>query len=159
MKENLLTLLIDLLKKNLTEIDNHSALKDIPTKKNLLRPRETLEDTTTTQEQDDAFVKQETLPQTHTFYEASQRFLVLEERCKLTNASYQFLIRFTQWNLISTEMFELIVQQLLSSESRLVSLQETKWAIRKHLENTLNAQQLAFLDLILYHSEDKVTRH
>ncbi|MBA4697198.1 MAG: DUF494 family protein [Legionella sp.] len=156
MKENLLTLLIDLLKKNLAENDHSASPVE---KKTLHRPQDSAGEIMTNQGIENSIVTHASSSSDKPLYEATRRLLMPAECHKLTKASYQFLLRFLQWHLITPETFELIVQQLLSSESRLVSLQETKWAIRKNLETTLDPHQLAFLDLILYHSEDKVTRH
>jgi Smg protein len=78
---------------------------------------------------------------------------------KLTKASYQFLMRIKSWEFITPEIFELIISKLIFSESRFVSLQETKWTIRNTLANSLDVTQLAFLDLVLYHAEDGLLLH
>lgn len=89
----------------------------------------------------------------------STRVFTYDEQMKLTKASYQFLMRMKLWNIINAEFFEMIMNQLQFSESRIVTLQETKWAIRNVLSSCLNEAQLAFLDLVLYQAEDKLTVH
>ncbi len=81
------------------------------------------------------------------------------EQIKLTKASYQFLVRVASWGILAPDVLELIINQLLFSESRFVTLQETKWTIRTTLAANLDPQQLAFLDLVLYHKEDKLPLH
>ncbi|NYQ86079.1 DUF494 family protein, partial [Escherichia coli] len=57
------------------------------------------------------------------------------------------------------DQFESIINQLQFSESRIVTLQETKWTIRNALASSLNEEQLTFLDLVLYQTEDELTIH
>ncbi|KTD32495.1 DUF494 family protein [Legionella israelensis] len=89
----------------------------------------------------------------------STRVFTSDERLKLTKASYQFLTRLKLWGIIDARVFELILNQLLFSDSRVVSLQETKWTIRNTLADSLDTEQLAFLDLVLYQKEDQLTLH
>ena len=58
-----------------------------------------------------------------------------------------------------SEFMEVILTRLLLSESHMVSLQETKWTIRSLLADKLPQDQLAYLDLVLYHQEDAIVRH
>lgn len=87
------------------------------------------------------------------------RVVSIDERVKLTKASQQFLFRLQQIGILSPDLFEVILNQLTFSESRYVGLQETKWAVRKVLMSSLNADQTAFLDLILYQKEDGLAVH
>ncbi|MDI9818505.1 MULTISPECIES: DUF494 family protein [unclassified Legionella] len=87
------------------------------------------------------------------------RVFTADEQRKLSKASYQFLTRLMLWGIIAQDTMESIINQLLFSESRFVSLQETKWTIRNILADTLDANQLAFLDLVLYQKEDKLPLH
>lgn len=87
------------------------------------------------------------------------RVFTEDERIKLTKASYQFLVRMMKLEIIETETMEFILHQLLTSDSRFVTLQETKWTIRNILSENLDAEQLAFLDLVLYQKEDKFPVH
>ncbi|KTD22176.1 Uncharacterized protein conserved in bacteria [Legionella lansingensis] len=89
----------------------------------------------------------------------AMRLFTVDEQRKLTKASYQFLTRLMLLGVIAEETMELIINQLLFSESRFVSLQETKWTIRNALADNLDANQLAFLDLVLYQKEDKLPLH
>ena len=87
------------------------------------------------------------------------RVFTLEEQMKLTKASYQFLMRLKTWGVISSEIMELVLNRLLLSDSHIVSLRETKWTIRSLLADKLSVDQLAYLDLVLYHTEDVAVRH
>lgn len=89
----------------------------------------------------------------------SMRVFTYDEQMKLTKASYQFLMRLLSWEIIDPEIMELIMNQLLFSDSRFVTLEETKWTIRNALADGLDAEQLAFLDLVLYQKEDEFTLH
>ena len=89
----------------------------------------------------------------------STRVFTYDEQMKLTKASYQFLMKMKLLGIIDNDGLELIMNQLQFSESRIVILQETKWAIRNVLSSNLNEEQLAFLDLLLYQSEDELTLH
>jgi uncharacterized protein Smg (DUF494 family) len=81
------------------------------------------------------------------------------EKMKFTKASYQFLVRLGLWGILASETLEIIINQLLFSDSRFVTLQETKWTIRNLLADNLDDIQLAFLDLVLYPKEDKLALH
>ncbi|KTC94319.1 DUF494 family protein [Legionella erythra] len=87
------------------------------------------------------------------------RVFTVDEQMKLTKASYQFIVRMMLWGVIATETMEQIINQLLFSESRFVTLQETKWTIRNTLAEHLDSAQLAFLDLVLYQKEDELPLH
>lgn len=91
--------------------------------------------------------------------DTSLRVLTYEEQMKLTKASQQLLMRLMLRNILVPETLELIINQLMFSESRLVTLQETKWAIRSTLAENLDVAQLAFLDLVLYQREDGLPLH
>lgn len=89
----------------------------------------------------------------------SMRIFTPDEQMKLSKASYQFLTRLNSWGIISRDVMELIIHRLLLSDSHIVSLQETKWIIRSLLGENLSFNQLAYLDLVLYHKEDAIVRH
>ena len=91
--------------------------------------------------------------------DSSTRVFTYAEQIKFTKASYQFLMRMSTWGVIGPNTLELIINQLMFSDSRFISLQETKWAIRNVLAESLDAEQLAFLDLILYQREDQLPLH
>lgn len=90
---------------------------------------------------------------------SSIRVFTHHERLKLTKASYQFLVRMASWGIISPETLELIINRLVFSDSRIVSLQETKWTVRNTLASGLSFEQVAFLDLVLYQKEDRFSVH
>ncbi len=89
----------------------------------------------------------------------AMRIFSPDEQMKLTKASYQFLVRLASLGLIPAITMELIMNRLFFSDSRFVSLQETKWTIRSTLAQTLDPIQLAFLELVLYFKEDGLSLH
>ncbi len=89
----------------------------------------------------------------------SMRVFTPGEQIKLTKASHQFLVRMASWGVVSSETLELIINRLIFSESRIVSLKETKWTVRQTLANGLNVDQVALLDLVLYQKEDRLPLH
>ncbi|MCX7119630.1 MAG: DUF494 family protein [Gammaproteobacteria bacterium] len=91
--------------------------------------------------------------------QAAMRIFSLDEQMKLTKASYQFIVKIGALGVIPTHMMELIMNRLFFSDSRFVSLQETKWTIRSTLAQTLDPVQLAFLELVLYFKEDGLSLH
>lgn len=91
--------------------------------------------------------------------QASMRIFSPDEQMKLTKASYQFLVRLSALCIIPTHTMELVMNRLFFSDSRFVSLQETKWTIRSTLAQTLEPAQLAFLELVLYFKEDGLSLH
>lgn len=89
----------------------------------------------------------------------SIRIFTQSEQLKFTQASYHFIIRLMHLNIIASEALEQIINQLLLSESRFVTLEETKWTFRNALGANLKIGQLAFLDLLLYQKENALPLH
>ena len=87
----------------------------------------------------------------------SFRVFTTDERVRLTKMSHQFLQRLVSWGVVSSDMMELILNRLMFSDSHLISLSEVKWTVRNTLAGTLDDEQLAFLDLVLYDKEHGVT--
>ena len=145
MKDNLFEMLLSLFEKSLTQLQkNHKSaeqgtIDELNDEENLNTEEQVLH-----------------LKLQH---DMSTRVFTYDEQMKLTKASYQFLMRMKLWKILNAESFEMIMNQLQFSESRIVTLQETKWAIRNVLANSLNEEQLAFLDLVLYQTEDELTLH
>lgn len=79
----------------------------------------------------------------------SMRVYTPIEQIKLSKASQQFLIKMRQLDIIDELEFENVVHQLLFSDSRIASLEETKWAVRDALEPRLNDEEIKFIDLVL----------
>ena len=152
MKETLFEMLLNLFETTLLRIKEaselHSGQNSLPEQKK--KPVE----------------RSERLPQEifhlYVVKEASAnaiRVFTADEQMKLTKASYQFLMRLKSWGVISSDMMELIINFLLRSGSTIVSLQETKWTIRSLIADKLSFDQLAYLDLVLYHTEDAIVQH
>lgn len=146
MKDNLLELLLNLFEKTLSQLKESNAASN----------QDPVDDETT-----ELFTSSDVAALDFSYLKAakdnSTRVFSFDERIKLTKASYQFLSRVSAWGVIAQEAFEVIIHQLLFSSSRFVSLEETKWTIRDVLANSLDSEQLAFLDLVLYHKEDQLT--
>lgn len=87
----------------------------------------------------------------------SFRVFTTDERVRLTKMGHQFLHRLVGWGVVSPDMMELILNRLMFSDSHLISLSEVKWTVRNTLAPTLDEEQLAFLDLVLYDKEHGVT--
>ncbi len=87
----------------------------------------------------------------------SFRVFTTDERVRLTKVSHQFLHRLVSWGVVSPDMMELILNRLMFSDSHLIALSEVKWTVRNTLAGTLDDEQLAFLDLVLYDKEHGVT--
>ncbi len=146
MKDNLFEMLLNLFEKTLSQLKKEHASVN----KADVDPS-TLVDDKTSLQSDLAFIRSKS-------YDAIRVF-TQDEQMKLTKASYQFLMRLSSLGIISSDVLELVINQLVLSESRFVTLQETKWTIRSILATNLDAQQLAFLDLVLYHKEDALSLH
>lgn len=144
MKDNLFELLLNLFEKSLTQLQksNRSADNEL----SILNEEELL-----STEDNTLHIK--------SAQQKSMRVFTYDEQMKLTKASYQFLMRMKLWGVIDPDLFELVMNQFQSSESRIITLQETKWTIRNVLATSLTEEQLAFLDLVLYQSEDGLTLH
>ncbi|AUH71912.1 Uncharacterized protein conserved in bacteria [Legionella sainthelensi] len=144
MKDNLFEMLLSLFETSLTQLQKSHKTAD----QDVI---ESNDDESLTSEEQMVHLK----AQQHT----STRVFTYDEQIKLTKASYQFIVRMKLWNVLNAESFEVIMNQLQFSESRIVTLQETKWTIRNALASSLDEEQLAFLDLVLYQSEDELTLH
>lgn len=143
MKDNLFELLLNLFETSLAQLQKSNDLSD-----NELSAQE---DDTNDPENQSLYLRPA--------LDSSTRVLTYDEQMKLTKASYQFLMKMKLWGVVNHDTFELIMNQIQLSDSRIVTLQETKWTIRNCLANNLNEQQVAFLDLVLYQSEDELTVH
>lgn len=145
MKDNLFEMLLNLFETSLTQLqkDHQSAATDATEQAN----------------EEENVASDEQMLHVKLQQNTSTRVFTYDEQMKLTKASYQFLMRMLSWKVINAETFEIIMNQLQFSESRIVTLQETKWTIRNVLSSNLNEEQLAFLDLILYQAEDELTLH
>ena len=148
MKDNLFEMLLSLFEKTLNQLkESHAS---------------TSENDTDREKQADVHGSAKTgadLVFVRAAHHESTRVFTYDEQMKLTKASYQFLMRVASWGIVAADVFELILNQLVFSDSRFVSLQETKWTIRSTLASSLDAEQLAFLDLVLYHKEDELPLH
>ena len=148
MKDNLFEMLLSLFEKTLTQLkESHVPAVGGELEGEKQTDVEGLYSTGT----DLTYVKPARLKTTRVYTQ--------DEQLKLTKASYQFLMRMASWGMIAPDALESIMNQLLFSDSPYVSLQETKWSIRHTLAKSLDAEQLAFLDLVLYHKEDGLTLH
>ncbi len=144
MKDNLFEMLLNLFETSLTQLQ---------------KSHKSIDPNSTEVDDDELLNTDDQALYVKSAQEMSTRVFTYEEQMKLTKASYQFLMRMKLWSIIDRDLFELIMNQLQCSDSRIVTLQETKWTIRNVLENNLNEEQLAFLDLVLYQSEDELTIH
>jgi Smg protein len=144
MKDNLFELLLNLFEQSLTQLQKSHKSAD---------------QETTEQQEGELIHSDDQSLYIRTAQQNATRVLTYDEQMKMTKASYQFLMKMKLWGVIDNDCFELVMNQLHFSESRIITLQETKWTIRNILANTLNEEQLAFLDLVLYQSEDELTLH
>lgn len=144
MKDNLFEMLLNLFETSLTQLQKNHKSAD--------------PDATDGSGEDNTPADDEVL-HVRMQQQKSTRVFTYDEQMKLTKASYQFLMRMKLWNVLHAESFEMIMTQLQFSDSRIVTLQETKWIIRNVLSSNLTEGQLAFLDLVLYQTEDESTLH
>lgn len=139
MKDNLFELLLNLFEQTLVQLQNNNFLLGKESSPNA-----------------DMF-SDKALPAPKVATQSkSIRILTQQEQMKLTKASYQFLLRMKLGGIIDTNSFEEILHYLCSSQSLIVALDETKWVIRNVLAKQLTDKQLAFLDLVLYQTEDQL---
>jgi Smg protein len=145
MKDNLFEMLLNLFEKSMTQLQkSHIAVDN---------------NSSVLMNENERFPTEDQSLHVKSAHQKSTRVFTYEEQMKLTKASYQFLMRMKLWTIIDTDLFESILNQLQFSESRIVTLQETKWTIRTVLATRLNEEQLSFLDLVLYQTEDELTKH
>lgn len=144
MNDNLFEMLMDFFEKSLSQISESKAAS---TDKQMVSAAS-----------DDAGPDNQSLT-VRAAHPTSMRVFTPEETFKFTKASYQFITRMLLWGIIASENMEMIIDQLLFSESRFITLEETKWTIRNVLAENLDASQLAFLDLVLYQKEDNLPLH
>ncbi|GGI88489.1 DUF494 family protein [Legionella impletisoli] len=150
MKDSLFEMLLSLFEKTLSELKESTSAKaasDTSLQPSSLETKSELSAET---------IRAEILQSPkHT----SLRVFTYHEQMKFTKASYQFLMRMLVWDVIHPDTMELIINQLIFSDSRIVTLEEAKWTVRNVLAEILNPDQLAFLDLVLYQKEDEYTVH
>ncbi len=143
MKASLFEILLSLFEKTLTQLKEKQELTDV-----------VLRETISTEAKVGLEIKvvKEASP-------TAMRVFSLDEQMKLTKASYQFIMRLGALGVVPNHTLELVMNRLFFSDSRYVSLQETKWTIRNTLAQTLDPIQLAFLELVLYFKEDGLSLH
>lgn len=162
MKDNLLEMLLTLFEQTLTQLEE-AYIPEIPKELKEVKELKELKDLneSTNVEVSSTTGKKTTLEMLW-FRSAdaqSVRVFTPEEQMKLTCASHQFLKRLGRLGVLSSDVMEFVINRLMFSESRFVNLQETKWAVRNTLAETLPSDQLAFLDLVLYQKEDGLPLH
>lgn len=149
MKASLFELLLSLFEKTLTQLKEKQETSEA----SLLRDTKTSESVSADAK---AGIEIKIIKEPS---KVAMRVFSPDEQMKLTKASYQFLLRLASLGLIPANTMELIMNRLFFSDSRFVSLQETKWTIRSTLAQTLDPIQLAFLELVLYFKEDGLSLH
>lgn len=157
MKDSLFEILLNLFEKTLAQLKENSENAqrvDLSDEKSLTQSAESPETAAATETP--APVQARLLQAEKA---TSIRVFNHDERLRLTKASYQFITRLRSWGIVSPEVLELIINRLMYSESRFVSLYETKWTIRNTLASNLSSEQLLFLDLILFQREDGMRLH
>lgn len=138
MKDSLFDILLNLFEKTLSHLKHDKALKG-------QNQFNALTDT------NECHIK---APEAGSF-----RVFTEPELLRLTKASYQFLVRIMEAKIIQASIMEQIINKIIESDSRYVTLQETKWILRNKLAAHLSSKDLAFLDLILYQKEDGLPVH
>jgi uncharacterized protein Smg (DUF494 family) len=147
MKDSLFDLLLDLFERTIAQLKESY-------------PQATTDDTSDAKQNDasDLLVipgKKATvqMAMVQTASEKSFRVFTTDERMRLTKASYQLLHRLTTWGVVPADAMELILNRLMFSDVHIIHLSEVKWAVRNTMATSLDAEQLAFLDLVLYQKE------
>lgn len=144
MKDNLFELLLNLFEQSLSQLQKKHQSVD-PDSEVLL-------------EEEPEYSDSQSL-YLRTAHLNSTRVFTYDEQMKLTKASYQFLMKMKLLGVINSDELELVMNQLLFSDSRIVTLQETKWTIRSVLASNFSEEQLDFLDLVLYQTKEELTLH
>ena len=142
MKDHLLDMLFDLFEKGLNQLKKYHSDHTNPAS-------DIIEVPITSQDR----------PYKRTKTEPSLRIISDLEQIKLTKSSYQFLMRMKLLGIIEAESFEHVMNLLQFSESRIVTLHETKWAIRKVLSEMLDKGEMDFLELIFHRENELQTLH
>ena len=150
MKDSLFEMLLSLFEQTLTQLKEKNLPSDIVA----LEPKK--QQTTSKGEMKAADSGVEFLKSAST---TSLRVFSADEQRRFTKTSYQFLVQLISWGVINEELQELIINRLFFSDSRYVTLQETKWVIRETMAEKLDQEQIAFLELVLYQQEDGLSFH
>lgn len=90
--------------------------------------------------------------------ERSFRILGPLERLKLTKSSYRFIQLLLNTPLLEANQLETVLHQIEQTDASYVSLDEVKWIVREVLQDAVDENRLAFIDLVLS-SNDAETRH
>jgi uncharacterized protein Smg (DUF494 family) len=139
MKNNLFEYLLDLMEKTLSQLHDDKNRAETQTAK-----------VPAVSDSKKTVVKMQHL---RSKSEKSLRVFTLPEQYKLTKASYQFINKLFMTGYVAPEIIELIINRLVFSESRFVSLAETKSTIWNTLVDVLDKEQLAFLEKIIYNEQ------
>lgn len=82
------------------------------------------------------------------------------ERLRLTNHSFQFLVRLSQWQIIPHELFEMALEHLfLMHPWDEIELSQTKQVLLDWFIDKLSAEQYAFLELAFQQPSDGLVAH
>lgn len=98
-------------------------------------------------------------PLRHPINQSSIRIFTEQEYKRFTKPSYQFLLRMHKLGIIDDAQREEVMNQLLFSDSRYITLEEMKWVIRHVVAPSLDDKTIAFLDMVLYQQEDDIPKH
>lgn len=100
-----------------------------------------------------------TLPIFHTQSNKGTRVLTVLEQAKLTKPALQFLMRLLHTGVLSCEQFEQVMDLVLDSSMRFVSVAEIKYLAHQVLFDCLSDRELMMLEFSLNTEMTLTTMH
>ncbi len=100
-----------------------------------------------------------TLPIFHAQSKTGMRVLTVLEQAKLTKPALQFLMRLLHTGVLSSEQFEQVMNLVLDSNMRFVSVEEVKYITHQVLSDSLSDKELMMLEFSLNAETALTTMH
>jgi Smg protein len=89
----------------------------------------------------------------------SMRVLTIYEQVKLTKPANQFLMRLMHSGMLSAIQFELIMNQVLDSTERYVTVNELAMMMHQVLSESVSPKELMMLEFMLDSELEPITKH
>lgn len=99
------------------------------------------------------------LPVFHVQSNNGTRVLTILEQAKLTKPALQFLMRLLHTDVLSSEQFEQVMDLVLDSSMRYVSVAEIKYIAHQVLSDSLSDRELMMLEFSFNAETTRTTMH
>jgi uncharacterized protein Smg (DUF494 family) len=100
-----------------------------------------------------------TLPIFHAQSDKGTRVITILEQAKLTKPALQFLMRLLHTEVLSSAQFEQVMNLVLDSNMRFVSVEEIKYIAHQVLSDSLSDRELMMLEFSFNAETTRTTMH